>query len=61
MSWAIGLVMVLALIYGIGELIIGKTSLGIACIVIFLLTLLWTLLRFRQDYEHELKTYGKHP
>ena len=61
LSWAIGLVMVLALIYGIGELIIGQTSLGIACLVVSLLTLIWTLVRFKQDYEHELKAYGKHP
>jgi hypothetical protein len=61
MSWFIGMVMVLSLIYGIGELIIGKTSLGIACLVVSLLTLIWTLVRFKQDYEHELKAYGKHP
>ena len=61
LSWFIGMVMVLSLIYGIGELIIGKTSLGIACLVVSLLTLIWTLVRFKQDYEHELKAYGKHP
>ena len=40
---------------------VGKTSLGIACLVVSLLTLIWTLVRFKQDYEHELKAYGKHP
>lgn len=60
-SWVIGMVMVMALIYGIGELIIGKTWLGLACLALSVITLVWTLLRFRQDYEHELKAYGKHP
>ncbi len=60
-SWVIGMVMVMALIYGIGELIIGKTWLGLACLALSAITLVWTLLRFRQDYEHELKAYGKHP
>ena len=60
-SWVIGMVMVMALIYGIGELIIGKTWLGLACLALSVITLVWTLLRFKQDYEHELKAYGKHP
>jgi Na+/proline symporter len=60
-SWVIGMVMVLALIYGIGELIIGKTPIGLGCLAIFVITLIWTLIRFKQDYEHELKAYGKHP
>ena len=60
-SWVIGMVMVMALIYGIGELIIGKTWLGVACLALSVTTLLWTLLRFKQDYQHELKAYGKHP
>jgi TM2 domain-containing membrane protein YozV len=60
-SWAIGMAMVLSLIYGIGQLIIGQTSLGIACLLVSLLTLIWTLVRFKQDYGHELKAYGKHP
>lgn len=60
-SWVIGMVMVMALIYGIGELIIGKTWLGLACLALSVTTLLWTLLRFKQDYQHELKAYGKHP
>ncbi len=60
-SWVIGMVMVMALIYGIGELIIGKTWLGLACLALSVITLLWTLLRFKQDYQHELKAYGKHP
>jgi len=53
--------MVMALIYGIGELIIGKTWLGVACLAVSAISLAWTLLRFKQDYEHELKAYGKHP
>jgi len=61
LSWVIGMVMVMALIYGIGELIIGKTWLGVACLAVSGITLLWTLVRFKQDYEHELKAYGKHP
>ena len=60
-SWVIGMVMVMALIYGIGELIIGKTWLGLVCLALSVITLLWTLLRFKQDYQHELKAYGKHP
>lgn len=60
-SWGIGMVMVLALIYGIGELIIGKTPIGLGCLAIFVITLIWTLIRFKQDYEQELKAYGKHP
>ena len=60
-SWAIGMVMVLSLICGIGELIIGTAVTGIACLVVSALTLWWTLRRFQQDYEHELKAYQRHP
>jgi SSS family solute:Na+ symporter len=60
-SWAIGMVMVLALLVGIGELILGDPSIGFGCLLISALTLWWTLVRFKQDYDHELKSYGKHP
>jgi hypothetical protein len=60
-SWLIGMAMVLSLICGVGELILGKPLLGIACLGISAATLYWTLLRFRRDYDHELKAYGKHP
>jgi hypothetical protein len=60
-SWCIGMVMVLALMSGIGELILGSTLFGIVCLVIFALTLWWTLRRFQDDYEHEVKAYGRHP
>lgn len=60
-SWLIGVVMVLSFIFGIGELIIGKTWLGSASLVLSVATLVWTIARFQQDYAHELKAYGKHP
>lgn len=60
-SWAIGMVMVLSLICGIGELIIGTAVTGIACLVVSAVTLWWTLKRFQQDYEQELKAYQNHP
>ena len=60
-SWFIGIVMVMALIYGIGELIIGETLFGLACLALSAISLVWTLVRFKQDYQHELKAYGKHP
>ncbi len=60
-SWAIGMVMVLSLILGIGEFLIGRPPVGIAWMILFVVSLAWTLVRFKQDYQHELKAYGKHP
>jgi uncharacterized membrane protein YwzB len=55
------MVMVLALMSGIGELILGSAVIGIVCLVIFAFSLWWTLRRFQEDYEHEIKAYGHHP
>jgi hypothetical protein len=58
-SWFIGMVMVLSLIYGIGELILGKIAVGISCLALAIATLWWTLIRFKQDYASEFKAYEK--
>jgi hypothetical protein len=60
-SWCIGMVMVLSLICGIGEMILGSAFVGLGGLVIFALTLWWTLRRFQEDYEQEIKVYGRHP
>ncbi len=60
-SWCIGMVMVLSLICGIGEMILGSAVVGLGGLVIFALTLWWTLRRFQEDYEQEIKVYGRHP
>lgn len=61
LSWLIGMVMVLALLYGVGQLIIGSAALGIACLVLSALTLWWTLARLKEDNRRELEVYGRHP
>lgn len=58
-SWFIGMVMVLSLIYGIGELILGEIAVGISCLALAIATLWWTLIRFKQDYASEFKAYEK--
>lgn len=60
-SWLIGMAMVLSLILGTGELVLGETLLGIAGLLVSAAMLYWTLRRFREDYDRELKAYGKHP
>lgn len=60
-SWLIGMVMVLSLLCGIGELILGETAIGIACLTLATATLWWTLARFQEDSDSEIKAYGKHP
>lgn len=60
-SWVIGMAMVLSLLYGVGQLLIGSTTVGVACLVISAITLWWTLVRLKQDNERELKAYGRHP
>jgi hypothetical protein len=55
------MVMVLSLICGIGEMILGSALIGLGGLVIFALTLWWTLRRFKEDYEQEIKVYGRHP
>jgi hypothetical protein len=61
LSWVIGMVMVLSLLYGVGQLIIGSTVLGIGCLVLSVLTLWWTLARLKEDNRRELVVYGRHP
>jgi hypothetical protein len=39
----------------------GSAVVGIGGLVIFALTLWWTLRRFQEDYEQEIKVYGRHP
>ena len=61
LSWCIGMVMVLSLIFGIGEMILGSAAFGIGCLVVSALSLWWSLRRFQEDYEHEGQAYGHHP
>ncbi len=53
--------MVLSLLCGIGEMILGSALIGLGGLVIFAIALWWTLRRFQEDYEREIKAYGRHP
>lgn len=54
-SWAIGLVAVVSLLLGIGELLIGDSRTGVAGVIIFCITACWSVKRIRKDFIIEQK------
>jgi Na+/proline symporter len=60
-SWAIGVVTVFSLLFGIGQLLIGIRWLGLLCFIIFAVGLTITLFRLQADYRREIEIYGKLP
>ena len=50
LSWCIGMVMVLSLLCGVGEMILGSAAVGVGCLLVSALSLWWLLRRFQEDY-----------
>lgn len=52
-SWFIALACTFSLLYGVGKLILGEIGLGVACLVVFSVTLYWTVKRINHDFDDE--------
>ena len=50
LSWMIALVAVVSLLLGTGELLLGDTGTGVACMVIFCVATYWSVQRIREDF-----------
>lgn len=57
-SWAIGVIAVLSLLFGIGEMLIGSAYLGLLCMVTFVGTIYLSVKRIQQDYAAEQRLLG---
>jgi len=52
-SWVVLVISVLSLLIGIGRFITGSRSVAWGCMLVFVLTLLWSIVRVRGDFERE--------
>jgi len=59
LSWAIGVVAVFSLLFGIGQFLLGSSLLGALCLVVFLGGIFWTVIRLQQDYARELEIMSR--
>ncbi|MCY4338157.1 MAG: Na+:solute symporter [Gammaproteobacteria bacterium] len=53
LSWVIGLVAVVSLLFGIGELLLGDAGMGIVWMAIFCVATWWSVRRIREDFIKE--------
>ena len=53
LSWALAVISVGSLVFAIGKLLLGEPLLGLGCVVVFVVSTVWVVMRIRDDFEHE--------
>ena len=53
LSWALAVISVGSLVFAIGKLLLGEPLLGLGCVLVFVASTVWVVMRIRDDFEHE--------
>ena len=53
-SWAIGLVTLLSVLFGVGKLLLGPRGLGLGLLVVAVIGTIWTIRRIREDCANDV-------